>query len=518
MLKKCLALLVLFAIVIGCFPLGVNAQSEGGRILEQIRSMYSRVQQVTGERDLSKLCGTLVGYELYYLGITASPLILDGRDQFDAYREKEFSSGGHRVRTYPSQEYTLREALYAATNGGTKDVYNILIGFNWTNSIAGSRYGHSVVIHAILDGVMYFCEGFNTPFDSGVGTPSVCTIDAFAAEYSKWSSFEGLVLFGQKNQADLSEGYPCNAFLQAKTNTDIKDMPSTTQSVVLRSVNKGERLEATGLLKNKDNELYYHIVDSGNTAYVSAKDVKILSLRYDDVQVQDATYPELLQPGEDFTINGILRSTSNEIHTVTVRVIDELGQEVARSTVPVEGRHKILEDTALRHEIDFQQLYPGNYTMEVNAEVRNHYVRNGRIFTKIQQCMLEQKTFTVGYEAIPVSETVETKIASTGWVFEDGVWRYYQNGEFRTGWLCSGGVDYYLLADGAAATGWQEINGKMRFFSNTGAMRTGWLDDNGAVYYLLSNGVPVTGERIIDDVMHTFGVDGILIDPAFTNN
>lgn len=241
----------------------------------------------------------------------------------------------------------------------------------------------------------------------------------------------------------------------------------------------------------------------------------LLSMRYDDVQVQEATYPELLKPGESFTVNGILRSTHNEVHNVKVRILDELGQEQDCFPVPVEGRHKILEDTALNREIDFQHLYPGNYTMEVSAEVRNHYVKNGKVFTETQQCVLVQKTFTVGYQAIPVSETIESKTASIGWVYEDGVWRYYQNGEFRTGWFCSGGVDYYLLEDGAAATGWQEINGKMRFFSDTGAMRTGWLDDNGAVYYLLSNGVPVTGERAIDGVKHLFGIDGIRVDPIF---
>lgn len=518
MLKKCLALLVLFAIVIGFFPLGVNAQSESERILKDIRSIYSKVQQVTGKWDLSKLCGTKVGYELYYLGITDRPLILDGRDQFDAYKDMEITSGGHPVKTYSAEDYSMREALYAITNGGTKDVYNILIGFQWTRSAAGQRYGHAVVIHAILDGVMYFSEGFNTPFDSGTGTPSVCTIDAFTADYGKWSKFEGLVLFGQKNQADFSEEYSCNAFLQVIEETEAQNVPSTTQSVALRTVKKGERLEATGLFKNQNNELYYRIVDSGKTAYVSADDVNVISMRYDDVQLQDATYPEVLQPGEDFTVNGTLRSTHNEVHNVMVRIIDELGQEQDCFSVPVDGRYKVLEDTALRNEIDFQHLHPGNYTIEVSAEVHNHLALNGKIFMETHKCILAEKTFTVGYEAIPVSETVETKTVTTGWVFEDGLWRYYENGAFRTGWFCSGGVDYYLLEDGAAATGWQEINGKKRFFSDTGAMRTGWLDDNGAVYYLLSNGEPVTGERTIDGVEHTFGTDGILIDPAFTNN
>ncbi len=517
MLKKCLALLVLFAIVIGCIPLGANAHSESDRIIKNIQSIYSKVQKVTGKWDLSKLCGTKVGYELYYLGVTSSPLILDGRDQFDAYIDKEMTSGGHTVRVYSGQAYSMREALYAVTNGGTKDVYNILIGFQWTRSAAGQRYGHAVVIHAILDGVMYFSEGFNTPFDNGVGTPSVCTIDEFTADYGKWSKFEGLVLFGQKDEADFSEAYSCNAFLQTNKDTEAKDVPSTMQSIALRTVKRGERLEATGLYQNKNNELYYRIVDSGNIAYVNAEDVKVLSMRYDDVQVQDATYPEVLRPGEDFTVNGTLRSTHNEVHSVTARIVDEVGREQECFPIPVEGRYKELETSALRQEISFHQLLPGNYTLEISAEVRNNYAKDGGIITETQNCILAEVPFAVGYDAVPVSETVEPKTVTTGWLYEDGVWRYYEDGVFRTGWFCSNGVDYYLLEDGAAATGWQEVNGKMRFFSDTGAMRTGWLDDNGAVYYLLSNGVPVTGERTIDGVEHTFGTDGILVDPIFLN-
>ena len=518
MMKKCLALLVLFAVLIGCIPLGVKAQSESYRIYTQIQDMYRRVQQATGSRDLSKLCGTKVGYELYYLGITSTPVIYDGRDQFDVYRSLEYTSNGHSVRVYGGYQYTMREALYAVTNGGTKDVYNLLIGFNWTRSAAGQRYGHAVVIHAILDGIMYFSEGFNTPFDNGTGTPSVCTIDEFTADYGKWSSFEGLVYFGQKNQADFSQEYSCNAFLQTTKATEARNMPSIQQSMSLRTVKQGERLEATGVYRNKDNELYYRIVDSGTAAYVNAEDVKLLSLRYDDVQVHDAVYPELLQPGENYTINGILRSTHNEVHNVMARILDELGHEQACFPIPVEGRYKDLAASALSYEIDFSHLLPGNYTLELSAEVRNHYIRNGKILEEIQKCILAEAPFAVGYTPVSIPVSAEPKEKASGWQFEDGVWRYYKDGQFRTGWFCSNGVDYYLLEDGAAATGWQEINGKMRFFSDTGAMRTGWLNDRGAVYYLLSNGVPVTGERVIDGVVHTFGTDGIRIEPAFLNS
>ena len=514
MIKKCLALLVLFAMVIGLFPLSVNAQSERERILSDIRSIYSKVQNAVGRRDLSGLCGTMVGYQLYYLGINSTPVILDGRDQYDAYKDMEVTSGGHPVRVYSAEDYSMREALYAVTNGGTKDVYNLLIGFQWTRSSAGQRYGHAVVVHAILDGVMYFCEAFNTPFDEYTGSPSVCTIDEFTADYGKWSVFEGIVLFGERTQADFSQIYSGNAFLQTIQDTAAKDEPSTMQSVALRTIKRGERLEATGVYQNQYGELYYSILDSGVTAYVRVEDVKVLSLRYDDVQILDATYPEVLKPGENFTINGILRSSHNEVHDVMARIVDEVGKEHACFPVPVEGRYKDLGNSALSYQIDFSHLYPGNYTLELSVEVRNHYVRSGKIQTEAERHIVKEVPFVVGYSAAPVSGTLETKETEYGWQYADGVWRYYENGVYRTGWFCSNGVDYYLQEDGSAATGWKEINGQKRFFSDTGAMRTGWLDDNGAIYYLRSNGVPITGQQTIDGEEYMFGTDGILVPPA----
>ena len=517
MLKKCFALLVCFAIIIGFIPLGANAQSESDRVIAEIRRIYSRIQYATGRSDLTGFCGLMASYQLYYLGVNTYPIVYDGKDQYDAYKNMEYTSGGHLVKVYSAKEYNLREALYEISNGGTRNVYNILVGFNWTNTEAGKIYGHAMVINAILDGVVYYSEGFNTPFDTFVGGPSICTIDQFAKAYNSWTQFEGLIVFGRKEQADFCQEYSCNAFLKTKKDTGTWNAPNTYESAALRTVQKGERLEATALLRNENDEWYYRITDSGNPVYVNAEDVTVLSLRYDDVQVQDATYPEVLKPGENFTVNGILHSTNNRIHNVMVRILDEMGREEDCFPVPVDGHYKNLGSTALRHEIDFQHLLYGNYTLELSAEIQNHYIRGSRLFTETEKCILAEVPFAVGDSSVPAVQAAAPKTATAGWQFEDGVWRYYENGTFRTGWFCSGGIDYYLLEDGAAATGWQKINGKMRFFTDTGAMRKGWLDDNGAVYYLLSNGVPATGERTIDGVEHTFGTDGIRINPAFLN-
>lgn len=514
MLKKCFALLACLAILIGCISLGVNAQSEKDRVISEIYRIYRQIQYATGRSDLTGFCGLMASYQLYYLGVNTYPIVYDGKDQYDAYVNMERTTGGNLVKAYSAKEYNLWEALNEISNGGTKNVYNILVGFQWTNTEAGRIYGHAMVINAIIDGVVYYSEGFDTPFDRVVGGPSICTIDQFASIYNNWALFEGLIVFGRKDQTDFCQEYSCNAFVQARQKTDTWEVPSTQESAPLRTVKKGERLEVTALLKNENAEYFYRIADSGNTAYVKAADVTVLSLRYDDVRLEDATYPEVLRPGENFTVNGILRSTNNRVHNVMVRILDELGREQGCFPVPVDGHYKNLKNTALKYEIDFQHLPYGNYTLEVSAEVENHYVLGGGLFTETEKCILAEEAFAVGYEAAPAARTVATETIPNGWQFADGAWRYYENGKYRTGWFCSGGVDYYLLEDGSAATGWQEINGKMRFFTDTGAMRTGWLNDNGAVYYLLSNGIPATGERTIDGEAHMFGTEGILVNPA----
>ena len=95
MLKKCFALLVCFAIIIGFIPLGAKAQSESDRVIAEIRRIYSRIQYATGRSDLTGFCGLMASYQLYYLGVNTYPIVYDGKDQYDAYKNMEYTSGGH---------------------------------------------------------------------------------------------------------------------------------------------------------------------------------------------------------------------------------------------------------------------------------------------------------------------------------------------------------------------------------------------------------------------------------------
>ena len=83
--------------------------------------------------------------------------------------------------------------------------------------------------------------------------------------------------------------------------------------------------------------------------------------------------------------------------------------------------------------------------------------------------------------------------AETGWAYEDGVWRYYEDGEAATGWLYAGGKWYYLDQSGVMQTGWELVNGTWYYLQSDGAMATGWQYINGTWYFLHDWGGMATG-------------------------
>ena len=89
---------------------------------------------------------------------------------------------------------------------------------------------------------------------------------------------------------------------------------------------------------------------------------------------------------------------------------------------------------------------------------------------------------------------ITTGIMRTGWINDNGSWRWIKkDGTSATGWLNDRGTWYLLGDDGVMETGWQLVNGKYYFLDSSGAMHTGWLNDNGAWYWLDSSGAMKTG-------------------------
>lgn len=76
-------------------------------------------------------------------------------------------------------------------------------------------------------------------------------------------------------------------------------------------------------------------------------------------------------------------------------------------------------------------------------------------------------------------------------------WRYIENGAAVTGWKQVNGSWYLMNSAGIMETGWKQVDGSWYFLKADGAMATGWQEVNGKWYYLYSNG-SMASSTVID--------------------
>jgi hypothetical protein len=97
-----------------------------------------------------------------------------------------------------------------------------------------------------------------------------------------------------------------------------------------------------------------------------------------------------------------------------------------------------------------------------------------------------------------------------GWVYDNGVWKFFIDGVAQTGWVYDDGAWYYLNADGIMQTGWlYDSNYKAWYYlAGSGAMKTGWVKDNENWYYLAGNGAMKVGWFYDNDYEAWFYLSG----------
>lgn len=515
MLKRIWALLLCAVVLFAALPFSASAASddEKQRICDQIRSIYWKTYSSAGG-DLKGYCGVMAGWELYYLGVTDVPITQNGNEMYNILSRSEHINEGFRPELYPATSYTIEEALNTITACGTKDAYNIMAGYHWTTTDAGSLYGHVTVIHAVLDGMVYFTEGFITPFQVNPSQPMICSIADFADYYDSWTGFEGMIHFGRDNYVNGCEMFGCNQFVSADAPVSLLSLPNFTEAEKLRVVQVGERLRAVALCKDAEGVLYYQIMDEDTVCYLPAALVKPVWYEYNDLTVEGVTLPTHVDQGKDFSLTGTIRSKYNKIYNLVVQITDADNEVVLSYEINKNGNMVDLNTRIINARVDISMLPEGNYTYHLYCDMLNHCDYNNTVIGNIERVSVASSDFTVGNA--PEQKQVKTVSApqveeKTGWQYENGSWYYYENNVPRTGWFCDQGIDYYLQEDGAAATGWQMINGQNRYFSDTGAMRTGWVKNAGGRYYMLSNGAPSKGMKEIDGVQYYFSEIGRLV-------
>lgn len=516
MYKRILALVLCVALCMSVLPVSVlAAEAEEDRICKEITSDYKKILRYTNRSSLSGYCGLMASWQLYFLGINDWVVSYHGKNQFDAYKNVAVTSGGHRVKAYSVRDYSLEEALLEVSKNGTYDVYNILVGFQQTNTALGKYYGHSLVIYAILDGIVYFTEGYTTPY-GGAGRPMKLTIEKFAKYYNKKGVFEGIIYFGRKGYVANCNEYATNMFVEVTASTPTYTEPCVpgtpdSDSEFARTVQYGERLWINAMYENPQGELYYQLGDEGG--YINAADAQPFYFVYDDIGISNTQNPVDMKLGKTCKIKGRVAAEYSTMGAVRMVVTDSADNVILNHALAKLSGVYDLESDTFSSAVKFNYLDEGTYIYSIYADGLNFYVQNGEVQSDNREILLVQSVFRVGDSPeLTLEEPAAAPPENTdGWVYQDGTWYCYKGDEPRTGWFCYHGGDYYLQPDGSVTTGWAEINGKMRLFSETGSMRTGWLDTEEGQMYLQFNGVPATGSRIIDGEEYQFDTDGYLI-------
>ncbi len=575
----CVALICVLIFSICPFQAGAAAVTEPDALKQEVVDLYKACLKGFGLKSFRGYCGALVSWQLYKLGITTKYVGANGNDQFDTYKRLEYTSGGYRVKPYSAADYNLKEALNAITENGTKDAYNILVGFQKTNTTAGRKYGHSVFINAIVDGVVYFCESYSSNLAGKYykeGSAITCSIDQFYNFYKNWTVFEGVIQFNLKTYDEGCTYYPAYLNVSLLEETQMYSAPCRTRvddrSELLRPMQAGERICVTGLFLNTEGEYWYRVEDS-QVGYIPADATQVLSMRYDDVQISNVVAPMELRQGKTFNIKGKISTTYNAICTLRGQVFRYEADKqvhVMSTTDTMDDESYSLSYSKLSDQLAFRKLQLGAYRYELAVVVGNYYFADGALQTEWKTVKLwcsdfqvvSQKgnTYSVSFDAAGGSASLNAaEVAAgdalgslpeakregyefagwytedgqlvtegfvveedtvlyahwntpehfTGWRMEDGQWIYLEDGQLKTGFICSDGVYYHINAEGSLDIDWVWIEGQLYYFNGNGAMHIGWLETDEGAYYLTAAGAAV-GWTVIDGVRYYFNEMGLL--------
>lgn len=524
-MKKILAVLLCLALLGGAVP-NVFAQEQAEQetvtkqeaVIEQARRSYQRSRGSAGKDSFQGLCGLMTSHQLYNLGINSSCIIQDGKNQFDYYQYMTVTSGGYYIKACCATDYSLLGALNHITRNGTVDAYNLMVGFQWTNTEAGGQYGHSVLINAILDGTVYFVESYTMSLNGmhPEGSVITCSIAEFVEYFDSRTVFDGIICFGSGQYSDACDFVGTDLFLQTRFESVLRSQPCLVGEngcTRLRSIAPGERLRATGIFTTPDGQLFYRIDEGERIGFIAASAVTAVRVNAEELSIENVQIPEFVYEGEDFGLVGTVTARYGTVDAVELRLTDSTGQLLFREQAQVE--HAWGELSLLDELTRFDLMEQGVYQLEIYARCASPVVTGDGLENRYETARLWGQVLQVGgklrnAKAQPVIQGAMPQVHD-GWVWEDGKWYLYRYGRACTGWVSYCGVDYYLDENGAALTGWQNIDGWLRYFSATGAMVTGWLTLDGITTYHREDGVAVAGWVEIGTGLYYFAEDGTLV-------
>ena len=371
-------------------------------IIQQIRTYYKKSLRSSGRDDFNGYCGTLVSWQLHYMGIDKQFDISDGKDHYDRYRYLDKTTGGYSIDHYPASAYSLRQAMYAITKNGTQNVYNMVVGFQKTSTAAGQKYGHALVVHAVIDGMVYFVECFNANIGGKYhpeGEAIVCSLDTFCTYYERWTVFDGIAYFGLKTYADVCQIYPCSMSAMALVDSPLYDEPGDPGVNEPRAVGtavSGQWMTVTALLETPNGNHWYRVDDNGYTRYVQAENLSYGSIRAKDLALSDLRCPSYLRTGYGFTVRGTLSSNYSHIRNVFLGIYaPENNTPIYSASMEVNGKYISLNKSKINNALLFSKLSKGTYRLSIQAQVEIYVWDEGEMTTVTETIELWNGQFLV---------------------------------------------------------------------------------------------------------------------------
>ena len=515
-MKRLIALVLTLVLLMAALPGAASAakMSRDEAMRQQVKAIYDRCLELAEVESFEGLCGLLTSMQLWQMGINDHlAATCDGNQQFDAYAGVRVTSGGYHVIPYPATDFTLEQALNLITKNGTVDAKNILVGFEATSTDLGGTYGHACVIHAIINGNVYFVENYNTFFGGPEGTVNVCTIKEFANLYADWTVFDGVIHFGDSLYADSCQQFPTDVFVRTRFVSTLRSEPcllSEKECIRLRTLAAGELLHATALLVNDRKELYYRVEEGGREAYVAANAVSLNRVNPEALLTEELEIPTTLKVDGKLTLKGIVRGETCGISALELVITDAEGNVLHEAKQEVKGTSYDLEK--LNKELSKLKLEEKGYILSVYATASHAIARGTKQATKEDRQLVYTGELSVGNAPkARLAPEPEAQKPRNGWFYENGTWYYYRAQKPVSGWLTYLGVDYYLNKDGSVTTGWAEIDGWQRYFTETGAMCTGWLTLREGTRCWLDDGTEAWGLQEIDGKLYYFDDDFLLV-------
>ena len=546
MKRRLFSLLLAAALTVCLLPAPAEATSSDkvAQIENQITSTFRTAQNRSGMTSFNGWCGSLVGWQIHLLGIDTQMHCRDGKDEYDMYKSLGTSTGGYKITAYPASRYDLRSALNAITKNGTTDAYNIMVGFERTNTELGQLYGHAVFIHAILDGQVYFAECYNSSFGGkfwAEGSAISCSIDTFCNSYNAWTVFDGIIYFGTKTYADACEIYPSAMRAMALTAAEVYKEPSDPGLYEAEktggSLTPGEIVGVSALLKTPGGN-YWYALDAEN-AYVPAEALEFTSEDYSDIQIDRLRVPGVLRRGNGHLLQGVISSDSCILDSVEVSVYDpEIGPETPIFSGELQaGASSVdLNTWKLDRYLSFRTLPAGTYRISISVTAHAYRLENEapearsktlEIWCSELQVVSDWDKYAVitydGNGGISDIAQDVVKINNAIGLLPSAT---QDNGEFL-GWSLSptgtdlisetfvveGDITLYAHWNTAPAnlSGWQNIGGTMIFYSD-GAPRAGWASLGSLTFYQNTDGSRATGWKEIEDCWYLFNEIGVLTE------